>query len=301
MRRVKLQLPVRSRHGPACPGHDDEGRESALMPVCIMAVLLLAGCASSPKPTPEDPTLVRLDHAGDIAFNLEQPDQAVTQYRLALARARTRDDAAAIADAGFNLATAELRAGHPREAMQTAKSLQSELSRRGVIDPDFDLISAAALFRQGDLSGADQMAAGLTGKATLANAAWCLRGLIADTRDDRPTLQRAVASLTPTADAADVAELRSRLTRDATQALHAADLRRERLDYRGMARDLALAGSFTENSARAADLYLRAGRSAAAQRDTMEAHVWLAKARELSPDIALRAEVEQALHDMPAR
>jgi hypothetical protein len=124
-----------------------------------------------------DPTLARLDHAGDIAFNLEQPAQAAEQYRAALRRAHTRDDTGAIADAGFNLATAELRAGEPRPAMQTAKALQAELVRRGRADPAFDLISATALYRLDDLSGADRMAAGLTnGKdPALANAAWFLR------------------------------------------------------------------------------------------------------------------------------
>lgn len=269
----------------------------------IVVLMLLAGCSSSPKTRPEDATLARFDHAGDIAFNLERPDQAVAQYRAALARARTRDDAAAIADAGFNLATAEMRAGHPRDAMQTAHALQAELARRGIVDPDFDLISATALLRMNDLSAADRMAAGLTGgqDPALANAAWFLRGLIADAHHDRPGLEKAAASMTPAADPADVAELQSRLSHNAALALHAADLRRDRLDYRGMVRALALAAQFTPDALQAADLYLRAGRSAAAQGDSADALTWLRKARELAPDTALRGDAEQALRNLPSR
>ena len=55
---------------------------------------------------------------------------------------------AAIADAGFNLATAQLRAGQPQAALETAHQLQAELARRGVDDPAFDLVPATALFAQ---------------------------------------------------------------------------------------------------------------------------------------------------------
>jgi hypothetical protein len=268
----------------------------------LAVLLLLNGCGSAPKTAPQDTTLARFDHAGQIAFNLEQPDQAATQYRAALARARTRDDAAAIADAGFNLATAEMRVGQPCDAMRTAQDLRAELARRGIVDPDFDLISATALFRLGDLPAADLVAAGLTGgkNPARANAAWFLRGLIADARQDRPGLEKAAASLTPAADPADVAELRSRLSHNPALALQAADLRRDGLDYRGMARALALAAQFTPDAAAASDLYLRAGRSAAAQGEAADARVWLGHARERAPDAAMRSVAERALHDLPA-
>jgi hypothetical protein len=269
----------------------------------LAILLVLAGCSSGPKGgAPEDPALARIGHAGDIAFNLEQPDQAAVQYRAALARARTRDDAGAIADAGFNLATAEMRAGQPRESMRTARELQAELARRGVVDPAFDLISAIALFRLGDLAGADRVAAGLTANndPALANAAWFLRGLIADMQHDRTGLERAVASLRPGADPADIAELQARYSRSVGLALHAADLRRERLDYRGMSRALALAAQFSPDASQAADLYLRAGRSAAAQGDVPDARLWLNQGRLRVTDPELLNSVEQAIRDLPA-
>ena len=108
------------------------------------------------------------------------------------------------------------------------------------------------------------------------------------------------ASMTPAADPADVLELRSRLTHDRAFAMRAADLRRDGLDYRGMARALALAARFTSDAPVAADLYLRAGRSAAAQGDRAEARAWLGKARDLATDAGLRTEAVRALHDLPA-
>lgn len=272
------------------------------MRCALFAVMVLAACASAPKKNPEDETLARFDHAGDIALSQEEPSQAVTQFRAALARARTRDDASAIADAGFNLAAAELAQGRPHDAIRTAHELRVELARRGVVDRDFDLITAVALFRLDDLSDADRIAAGLTSghDAARANAAWFLRGLIADAHNDRAGLQRAVSSLTATADPGDRVELQARLSHNPALALQAADQRRNKLDYRGMARDLALAARLTPNAAEAADLYLRAGRSAAAQGDTADARVWLGNARRLAVDTALRSDAEQALHRLPA-
>lgn len=271
----------------------------------LLALLaVLAGCrAAAPAAHPDDAKLALFGHAGDIAYQQERPDEAATEYRVALARARERDDAAAIADAGFDLATAELRAGQPRTAMQTAGDLKAELARRGIADPAFDLLLATAMFRLDDLDAADRLAAGLIGDSNpaLVDAAWFLRGLIADARGDRSGLQRAAAALGAAADPADIAELRARLTLDRTQALRAAALRRDALDYRGMARALALAAQGTPNDAEAADLYLRAGRSAAAQGDTAQARVWLDRARDRAPSEGFRDEVDAALHDLPAR
>jgi hypothetical protein len=148
------------------------------------------------------------------------------------------------------------------------------------------------------MAGADQVASSLTSGATpeLANAAWFLRGLIADARGDQAGLMRAAAALTPRADSADTVELRARLSHDPDLALRSADLRRDMLDYRGMARALALAARDSPPTT-AADLYLRAGRSAAAQGDVARARLWLSEARQRG----LRVEADRALHDLPSR
>jgi len=270
----------------------------------LLWLAVLAGCTASPgAATPQDETLRRLTNAGDAAYNLEEPGQAAEQYRAALGRARQRDDAAAIDDAGFNLATAELRENQPNAAMATARELRAELARRGVADPAFDLITATALFRLDDLAPADRVAAPLTGgrDKALADAAWFLRGLIADKQGDGGVLRQAAAALSPAADAGDKAELRARMAHDPALALHAADLRRDALDYRGMARVLALAAEYTPDPATSADLFLRAGQSAAEQHDAAQARIWLVRVRAEAPDPAVRAEAERILRSLPVR
>ena len=107
-------------------------------------------------------------------------------------------------------------------------------------------------------------------------------------------MRQAAAALSPAADAGDRAELQARIAHDPALALHAADLRRDALDYRGMARALALAGRFSPDAGQSASLFLRAGQSAAAQHDVAQARTWLAKAH-ASADPVLRAEAGLAL------
>ena len=273
------------------------GGRRGLRIACLLCAL--AACARAPSAAPPvDEALLRMGQAGNVAYDLERPKEAAEQYRTALARARERDDSGAIADTGFNLAVAQLRAGEPAEALRTARTLQAELGRRGTNDPAFDLVAATAQFRLGDRDGADRLAARLTSGTTpaLADPAWFLRGLIADERGDRAGLDRAAAALGPSADPADIDELRARRLRDRAAALHAADLRRDALDYRGLARALALAASLTPDAAAAADLYLRAGRSAAAQGEKAQAQAWLTQSRARAADPQLREEADRALH-----
>jgi len=65
------------------------------------------------------------------------------------------------------------------------------------------------------------------------------------------------------------------------QAARAVELRQTTLDYRGLARALALEGAAAEHTADkavAADLFLRAGRSAVMQGDQSDARAWLGRA-----------------------
>jgi hypothetical protein len=258
---------------------------------------LTSSCASPPRGPPPDRTLDRFVHAGGNAYDLERLEQAKEQYRAALDRARERDDADAIADAGFDLAASELRAGALQPAIATASEVQAELGRRGRGDPGLNLVVAMALFRKGDEGAADRVARQLTASADkgLADSGWFLRGVIADRRGDRAMLNTALTALSPETMPADRAELRARLEHSAALALQAADLRREAQDYRGMSTALALAAQFTADAGAAADLYLRAGRSAAAQGDVVRAKTWLLKSTELSADPAVRNAAAAAL------
>jgi hypothetical protein len=234
---------------------------------------------------------------------LERDEEAVTQFRAALARAQERDDLGAIADNGYNLAVAELHANAPDEALADARATRMELERRGAKPvPALQLAEATALYRTGAGAEADRMAQAVqhSEHAEAAARATFLRGLIADERDDLPGLATAAGALnaveTPPFEA-DAAELAARLALrrgDAAlarqQAARAAELRQTTLDYRGLARALALEGAAAERTgekAAAADFFLRAGRSAADQNDREPAKRWLRQAISLSRDPAL--------------
>jgi len=281
----------------------------------FLVIGLLGGCSSAPPPArPQDQSLQRYEKAGQLAYSLDRPQEAVTQYRLALAQAEARDDLTAIGNLSFNLVVAELRANRPAAALMTARRARAELLRRGgAAFPALDLAEATALYRTGDPAGADAMAARLQqdGDRETVAAASFLRGLIADDRHDAAGLAAASEALARAttlpmeagqadtgqagtgqgkdteakpAQRADALELQARLARqngkfDATwaDALKAADLRRDLLDYRGLARALSIAADAARRAGdrpAAADLYLRAGRSAAIQGDPVLAKPW---------------------------
>jgi hypothetical protein len=268
----------------------------------VLLPLLLADCGGSAPDTrapPTDEMLQRQTHAGQLAFELERNEEAAAQYRTALSRAQARDDPDAIGDTGYNLAVAELRANVPDKALADARATRIELERRGSKPfPALLLAEATALYRTGAAAEADR-AAQLIQRGEDADAvarATFLRGLIADDRGDEAGLATAADALTKAktppfeADSAELAArlalLRSDPSQARQQAARAAELRQTTLDYRGLARALAIEGAAAERTGDkivAADLFLRAGRSAAAQDDKKSASAWLRRAASLAP------------------
>jgi hypothetical protein len=280
-------------------------------------VLLVAACSSSndqPPLPPQDQTLTRHEQAGEIAYGLDRPDEAVTQFEAALRQAQARDDLQAIGDLSFNLAVAQLRANRPQDALATAQRARAELIRRGSQpSPSLLLAEATALYRLGRRDEADSLAAQIeaAGDAEAAAGASFLRGLIADEAGKEEGLRSAIARLSGVSAplrVADRLELQARLAlRQDDQAgaqaaaLEAAGLRQEALDYRGMARALSVAGLSAERAGErelAADLYLRAGRSAAAQSDADTARPWLERALSLTKDPATKEAATIALGEL---
>ena len=269
----------------------------------MLVLLLVAGCGGSPPEepsTPADKTLERETQAGRLAYELEHPEEAVEKYRTALERAQARDDLEQIGTLGFNLAVAELQANAPERALTAARTTRTELERRGAKPfPALTLVEATALYRTGARDEADAVAASVEGgtdKEASARATF-LRGLIADERGDARALASAADKLrgaTAPPLQADAAELAARVALrrgDATLALQEAtraeSLRRETIDYRGLARVLAIEGEAamqTGDRQSAADYFWRAGRSAAAQGDAKVARLWLRQAANLAPD-----------------
>jgi hypothetical protein len=275
--------------------------------------LFLIGCGGTHDMAspPTDTTLSEEARAGRLAFSLERPQEAAVQYERALVRARARDDAAAIGDYGYDLAVAQLAANRPRDALATARTTRADLARRGVAAfPALVLVEATSLYRLNEVGEADRLAAAVeTGndQAAAARASF-LRGLIADQTGNTMELGAALARLAGAAtpeQRADADELaarrdlrRSQFTDAAVEAKRAADARRTAMDYRDMARALALAADASAQSgsiAAAADLYIQAGQSAAAQGSPELARPWLRQALALAQDPALHRTARQAL------
>jgi hypothetical protein len=277
-------------------------------------LLLLAACSTqraAPPPPPQDQTLVRHEEAGRIASGMNRPEEAVAQFQAGLRQAQARDDLAAISNLSFNLAVAQLGANRPQDALTTATQARAELARRGgKPSPALGLVEATALYRLGQRDKADALAAEIqsSNDRDAAAGASFLRGLIADDAGSEAGLRDALAHLSNATEPlrrADRLELRARLalrqedfSRARSAALQAADIRQQALDYRGMARALALSAAAAERAGEreaAADLYLRAGRSAAAQSDAETARPWLERALNLTRDSSTRDAAELAL------
>jgi hypothetical protein len=273
----------------------------ALRLLVLAAALLPAACGSTPDepPAPVDETMRRETNAGQLAFSLEHPDEAAKRYRAALVRAQARDDLSAMADLGYNIAVAELRAGSPDRALAAARDAREEVeSRGGQPYAGLLLVEATALYQTGNAAAADSLAARAVAGADAEAAARAiyLRGVIADERGDTRILAAAASALSTTTQPAlqaDAAELAARLALRRNDlriagdaAARAVALRRDTLDYRGLARALALQATAAQRAGdarSAADLYARAGRSAAAQGDTSHARQWLQQAVALAP------------------
>jgi hypothetical protein len=285
-----------------------------LWPFFLLPMIAI-GCSSRQRAdTPEDVVLRQDARAGRQAYSLDHPEQAVAQYQLALERARARDDVVAIGDYGYDLAVSQLAANHPDQALATARLTETELARRGRTSfPALVLVQAVALYRLGRKADADSLAAQAEdgGEPVVAMRASFLRGLIADETDDPAGLNIAIARLAHPASPqqqADADELAARrdlrqgsFNAAAIEAEHAADLRRSVLEYRDMARALSVAGDALKrggDTRAAADLYMRAGQSAAAQGDAQTARSWLRQSLVLTEDPAKRRAVRQALAEV---
>ncbi|MBS1103005.1 hypothetical protein JK202_08230 [Gluconobacter sp. Dm-62] len=228
-----------------------------------LMVLTLGGCSSSTAtkaPKPDQPYEDAMD-TGKSVYGIGQATQAEAQYRTAMDRALMRDDAGAIHEAGFNLATVLLAEDEPQKALQSLRETEAALSLRNFSDTsDLAVIRAAALYRLYDTVFASQAVGRALQSSDMGirERALYLSGLIAaDLRQDTVLAQR-VNDLTifhETSATVDRQELVARLNllRGQPELAYSAALsvvksRRDVLDYRGMRRALALAADAAEGS-----------------------------------------------------
>jgi len=287
------------------------------LPLSLLSVLALAACGGGGPVDSGPPPDVKLDQAnaaGTQALSMDLPSLAVRQYKVALSRAYERDDAGAIGDVAYNLALAQMKAGDSKGAVATVRETRAELDRRrAAVPPELILVLAAASYRSGDLSAAAAAAQDVLDRGAkdpdVVRRAWFIRGLVAADRSDAAGLAQAIAALAaPTKQAdleADRQELQGRdalLANDSAGALslfeQSASNRQQALDYRGMARALSLAGDAALRSGRAADaadLFLRAGRSALLQGDMAMATPLLKRAEDLGKQTGQTGIVEEVV------
>jgi tetratricopeptide (TPR) repeat protein len=199
------------------------------------------------------------------------------------------------------------------EASEVIQQAKTEMAMAGQsFAADFLLLEATVLHLREDLDAAlkitDQILAATPAASSIVQCkTHFLRGLIASKQGDAGKLREAIASMgKPTlpqlrADHYELSGHLAMLEQDWQKAIDAfetaTELRREALDYRGMAKALALAGKASEKAgnARAASVrYLRAGRSAALQGQFDHALNWLNQAEQIAESAGEAQIVQKA-------
>jgi tetratricopeptide (TPR) repeat protein len=126
----------------------------------MLAVAMLAcGCASAPAGPPVDAgerEMFAAASAGQLAFARGAYEQAVEQYRRALARARLQDEPALIGDQAYNLAISLMAVGQLDDARDHLTEAEAALRRGGLPLADVLLVEARLAYRRGE--GADAAA-----------------------------------------------------------------------------------------------------------------------------------------------
>jgi tetratricopeptide (TPR) repeat protein len=279
-----------------------------------IATLVLAGCGSSAplqKGPLIDEDLERFNRAAQQAYDSGRLQQAVSFYQKALERAYIRDDYRAVLDAQYNMAVCLINLQSYAQASEVIQQAKTEMAMAGQrAAADFLLLEATVLYLREDSDAAraitDQILdASPPASSIVQSKTHFLRGLIANKKGDTDKLREAIVSMGQS----DLSQLRAdrqellghlaMLEQDwekATDAFETAtELHRECLDYRSMAKALALAGEASQKAGHAYEAsirYLKAGRSAALQSQFDNAFNWLKKAAQIA-ESAGEAEILQ--------
>lgn len=225
-----------------------------VLPLCAG---FLSGCFGGGHGEWEDPHYASMMEAADSVFKLGYIKQAQQQYAIALDRAFLIDDPRAIHDAGFNLATSELRLKDYKTSLATLDRVSEALTARGwtaAQQADLHLVRSSIFYGQKSWRAAGHEAN--LAKISIDNGiclkAYAMSGFIASELSDRTTLEDAINHLTATKqttdnEKADLKELFVRRFMMDQNWLQAADgardlvkIREEEMDYEAMRRALLL-------------------------------------------------------------
>jgi tetratricopeptide (TPR) repeat protein len=281
-----------------------------------MVILVFSGCGSSAqvqKGPAVDEDLERFNRAAQQAFDKGRLAQAVSFYQKALDRAYIRDDFRVALDVQYNMAICLINLQSYARAFEVIRQAKTEIAMAGQSPAtDFLLLEATVLYLCEDSDAArkitDQILAAMPPASGIVQSkTYFLQGLIANKKGDTDKLREAIISMgQPNLPQlrADRYELSGQLAMaeqhwdEAINAFEAAtELRREILDYRGMAKALALAGKASEKAGHAdeaAICYLRAGRSAALQGLFDDALNWLNQAEQTANNAGEQQIVQEA-------
>ena len=262
-----------------------------------LVLALMVGCASRPpvEPEPIDRQLEQLNASGRAAFESGNYQLASQVFGRALQRAYVRDDAASASDAAYNGAASLSR----RRAFEPALALLDEArliapGASGDRLTTIDLLAVAILLELERYDDADQLLVESLARANMAADA--RRSLLlyqldlAVRRGERDLADQRIAAIADS-DQSGPGELmiRARYSRmqgdypaAAEKFNQAADIYREMIHYAAMAKSLADAAdarSEAKDHAAAADLWLRAARSAQLQGYDDWADTWAGQAR----------------------
>lgn len=236
----------------------------------------LGGCSSGPGEWEDQRYAVRME-AADSVFNLGYVQQAQQHYAEALDRAFLVDDSQGIHDAGFNLATSDLRLKEYKASLETLRRVSDALTVRGWIEAqqaDLHLVRASVFYDRGqwqDAAAEARLARNSLDERTRFRA-YALGGLVAAAMSDRVGLEETITYLTSSRDEKDQTDLKELLiwrmimnqnwqsAADSAESL--AKARREETDYEAMRRALrlevrALRGMGREQAAESVMMRLR--------------------------------------------
>jgi tetratricopeptide (TPR) repeat protein len=166
--------------------------------VIVLALLTLAGCATSPSSTvpPKDKELSRTSNLARAAFEDGATAEAIDLYRKALNRAIAMDDAAEIGNAAYNLAICHVILGQLDQANASLAEAKAAFKRSGSNPADVLLLEATVAQRQGKLeqalSLADQVLSASPDESHRFHVA-LLKGTIACQQDDPVHARTALA------------------------------------------------------------------------------------------------------------